>query len=87
MLPLNIGNTGDGTLAFEFPDYVDNSGDSPLAYCAATATACDEFIGNVHFRNDQQYQADVQLIRQLYSSYPLTLIKGVSYSYDSYQWW
>jgi hypothetical protein len=44
---LTLGNTGQGTLAFEFPDYSDNSGDSPLAYCTATATACDEFIGNV----------------------------------------
>jgi len=44
---LQIGNTGDGTLAFEFPDYVDHAGDAPAAYCTATSTACDEFIGRV----------------------------------------
>ncbi|NVO21063.1 MAG: carboxypeptidase regulatory-like domain-containing protein [Bacteroidetes bacterium] len=44
---LTIGNTGLGTLAFTFPDYTDQSGDNSLAYCTATATACDEFIGRV----------------------------------------
>ncbi|MBK7031235.1 MAG: hypothetical protein IPH45_19455 [Bacteroidales bacterium] len=46
-LDLTIGNTGEGTLAYAFPDYIDQSGDSPLAYCTATATSCDEFIGRV----------------------------------------
>ncbi|MBK7030352.1 MAG: hypothetical protein IPH45_14630 [Bacteroidales bacterium] len=44
---LTIGNTGEGTLMFEFPDYTDHSGDAPMAYCTATSTACDEFIGRV----------------------------------------
>ena len=46
-VPMTIGNTGLGTLSYTFPDWVDNSGDAPMAYCTATATACDEFIGNV----------------------------------------
>jgi len=49
-LTLTIGNTGEGTLAFQFPDYMgDQAGDAPAAYCTAQATACDEFIGNVTF--------------------------------------
>lgn len=49
-LPMTIGNTGLGTLAFEFPDYVDNNGDSPLAYCASTSTSTSfEYISNVQF--------------------------------------
>lgn len=46
---VEIGNTGDGTLAFQFPDWIDNSGDSPLAYCAAGSTTNDEFISHVTF--------------------------------------
>jgi hypothetical protein len=46
---LSIGNTGEGALAFEFPDYTDHSGDSPLAYCPASATDEDEFISRVQF--------------------------------------
>jgi hypothetical protein len=49
MVDLAIGNTGLGTLAFEFPDYTDNSGDSPLAYCTAGSTTNDEFISRVQF--------------------------------------
>ena len=51
---LTIGNTGEGTLAFVFPDYVDNSGDAPNAYCAAASSACDEFIGRVQFGDIDQ---------------------------------
>jgi len=46
---LSIGNTGEGALAFEFPYYVDHSGDSPMAYCLASATDEDEFISRVQF--------------------------------------
>jgi len=46
---LTIGNDGDGTLSYEFPDYSDNSGDSPLAYCAAGSSTNDEFISKVVF--------------------------------------
>ena len=48
-VPLYIGNTGDGTLAFEFPNYSDHPGDSPLSYCPASALNEDEFIGGVIF--------------------------------------
>ncbi len=46
---LSIGNTGLGTLAYEFPNYIDHSGDSPMAYCPASATDADEFISRVQF--------------------------------------
>lgn len=49
IVALSIGNTGMGTLAYEFPHYVDHSGDSPMAYCAASATDEDEFISRVQF--------------------------------------
>ncbi|MBV5346832.1 carboxypeptidase regulatory-like domain-containing protein, partial [bacterium] len=45
LVPMTIGNVGEGTLAFTFPDYA--GGGDYMAYCAATNTACDEFIGNV----------------------------------------
>jgi hypothetical protein len=45
LVDLTIGNVGEGTLAFVFPDYA--PGGNYLPYCNATATACDEFLGNV----------------------------------------
>jgi len=45
---LVLSNTGLGLMSFSFPDYAgDNHGDSPLAYCAASSTTCDEYISNV----------------------------------------
>lgn len=49
LLDLTIGNTGEGTLAFEFPDYT-VGGDAPAAYCASTSTSTSfEYISNVTF--------------------------------------
>ncbi|HPF64867.1 GEVED domain-containing protein, partial [Lentimicrobium sp.] len=43
-------NTGEGTLAFSFPEWVEDDGGTraPLAYCAASG-GCDEYIGTVQF--------------------------------------
>jgi len=48
---LTVGNDGEGTLAFSFPDFAGTGGGGGglLTYCAATASTCDEFIGNVAF--------------------------------------
>ncbi len=50
-LTLSVGNTGEGTLAYQFPDYAGGGGGGGglLTYCAAAASVCDEFIGNVAF--------------------------------------
>ncbi len=51
VLDLTVGNTGEGTLSYNFPDYsgTGGGGGGLLTYCAATASYCDEFIGNVAF--------------------------------------
>jgi len=47
---LTVENTGEGTLAYSFPAFTGGgAGGGLLSYCAATASACDEFIGNVSF--------------------------------------
>jgi hypothetical protein len=48
---ITINNTGEGTLAFSFPDWIDdgaNAPHSPTAYCTASG-GCDEYISNVTF--------------------------------------
>ncbi len=47
---VTISNTGEGTLAFSFPEWVDsdNGARAPLAYCAASG-GCDEYISRVQF--------------------------------------
>ncbi len=90
-VPLYIGNTGDGTLAFEFPDWVDHPGDSPLAYCPASATDVDEFIslvqlGTINNSSGWNGYSDytsitTDVVKEL--SYPITVIVGPpSYSGD-----
>ncbi len=74
---LDINNTGLGTLAYEFPDYVDNSGDSPLAYCTATSTACDEYIGNVNLGTINNTSGCTNYGN--YTAISTDLVKGVTY--------
>jgi len=84
VVPFQIKNTGQGTLAYEFPDYVDNSGDSPLAYCAATSSACDEYIGNVTFGAINQSSGCTNYANYTVAStdivkgetYPMTVLNG-----------
>ena len=46
---VTITNTGEGTLAFSFPEWVeDDAPNAPLAYCAASG-GCDEYISRVQF--------------------------------------
>ena len=46
---VTIRNTGQGTLAFQFPDWVnDDSPRAPLAYCTASG-GCDEHLNRVQF--------------------------------------
>jgi hypothetical protein len=88
---LYIGNTGDGTLAFEFPDYTDHPGDSPLAYCPASATDVDEFISGVQLATinsssgwngySDYTSLSTDLVKEL--SYPVSVTVGPpSYSGD-----
>jgi hypothetical protein len=73
---LSIGNTGTGTLSFEFPDYVDHLGDSPMAYCTASATGQDEYIGRVQLNSLDK--ASGWEGYSDYTSLSAQLIKGVS---------
>ncbi len=73
---LFIGNTGDGTLAFDFPDWSDNSGDAPLAYCAASG-GCDEFISNVNFGTINNSSACSNYIS--YTALSTDVVKGLGY--------
>lgn len=50
-VPFTISNTGTANLFFEFPDYGDQPAFAPMNYCAATATACDEYIGRVQINS------------------------------------
>ena len=46
---VTISNTGEGTLAFSFPEWANGDGSrAPLAYCTASG-GCDEYISNVTF--------------------------------------
>ncbi|MDD3744839.1 MAG: carboxypeptidase-like regulatory domain-containing protein, partial [Lentimicrobiaceae bacterium] len=46
---VTISNTGEGTLAFNFPEWVEDDGNrAPLAYCTASG-GCDEYIGTFIF--------------------------------------
>ncbi|MBK9358098.1 MAG: choice-of-anchor J domain-containing protein [Bacteroidales bacterium] len=46
---VTINNTGEGTLAFSFPEWVEDDGNrAPLAYCAASG-GCDEYISRIQF--------------------------------------
>jgi hypothetical protein len=86
---LTLGNTGQGTLAFEFPDYSDNSGDSPLAYCAGSG-GCDEYISNVTFgtinnsSSCSNYGNYTALSTDLVAgeSFPISVSVGNAYSID-----
>ncbi len=53
-IPLQISNSGSGNLHFEFPAYMDHPGDSPMAYCTASASGQDEFISLVQLNTIHQ---------------------------------
>ena len=88
---LTINNTGEGTLSFSFPDYAgDSHGDSPLAYCAASSTTCDEYISNVtmgtinntttcaHYSNYTAMSTDLDMGVGV----PISVTNPVTYSTD-----
>jgi hypothetical protein len=89
-VPFSIGNTGQGTLSYQFPDYVDNSGDSPTAYCTASGSTSFEYInrvqigtidnssGNVAYENFTAISTDLELN----STYPVTVTCGNPWGTD-----
>jgi hypothetical protein len=86
---LTINNTGLGLMSFSFPDYV-SPGDAPLAYCAASSTTCDEYIGNVtigtinnsstcaHYSNYTAMSTDLEMGVGM----PISVTNPVTYSTD-----
>lgn len=96
LVPMTIGNTGLGTLAFEFPEYVDNNGDSPLAYCASTSTSTSfEYIDRVEFgtinnatgRNNYANYTAISTDLELNVATPMTVSIASYFSSDrTYVW-
>jgi hypothetical protein len=93
-VPFMVGNVGEGTLAFQFPDYMDD--DAPLAYCTATASYCDEYIGKVTVGSIDNssgcsYYANYTAIStdlDAGESYPITVLNGGNaYSSDYVKVW
>ena len=77
---LSIGNSGLGTLAFEFPAYVDHSSASPLAYCTAGSTVNDEFISHVTFNTINNGSAGYPAGGYTnFTAISTDLVKGASY--------
>ena len=88
---VTISNTGEGTLAFSFPEWVDsdNGARAPLAYCAASG-GCDEYISRVQFgtidnssgcSNYGDYTA-ISTEVEPGETYPITITNPVPYSSD-----
>ncbi|HPT02876.1 MAG TPA: carboxypeptidase regulatory-like domain-containing protein, partial [Bacteroidales bacterium] len=92
-VPFTVGNIGEGTLAYEFPDYTDD--DAPLAYCAASASYCDEYISRVQFNTIDNstgcsYYANYTSIStdvKAGDTYPVTVTNPVPYSSDQAALW
>ncbi len=88
---VTISNTGEGTLAFSFPDWVETDGGAraPLAYCTASG-GCDEYIGNVSFgtinnsSGCSQYADYTSMSTDLEigETYPITVSNPVPWSSD-----
>ncbi len=88
---VTISNTGEGTLAFSFPEWVNDDGGSraPLAYCAASG-GCDEYIGTVQFGTINNSSgcsgyADYTSIStevEPGETYPITILNPVPWSSD-----
>jgi len=79
-LPLTISNSGNGTLYYEFPNYADHPGDSPLAYCSAGSTTSDEFISNVQFGTINNSSATYPSGGYTsFTSISTDVVKGLSY--------
>jgi hypothetical protein len=87
---VTITNTGEGTLAFSFPEWVpDDSPRAPLAYCTASG-GCDEYISRVQFGTINNTSgcsgyADYTSIStevEPGETYPITITNPVPYSSD-----
>jgi hypothetical protein len=87
---VTITNTGEGTLAFSFPEWVpDDSPRAPLAYCAASG-GCDEYISRVQFgtinntSGCSQYADYTSISTEVEpgETYPITVTNPVPYSSD-----
>jgi len=84
---VTISNTGEGTLAFEFPAWV--GGGTPLAYCEASG-GCDEYISLVQFANInnssncQEYADYTSIVGEVTpgQSYTMTIQNPNAYSTD-----
>jgi hypothetical protein len=88
---VTISNTGEGTLAFSFPEWVtsDNGARAPLAYCAASG-GCDEYISRVQFVTIDNSSGcsgygdytSISAEVEPGESYPITITNPVPYSSD-----
>ncbi|HLN54020.1 MAG TPA: carboxypeptidase regulatory-like domain-containing protein, partial [Lentimicrobium sp.] len=87
---VTINNTGEGTLSFVFPAWVnDEGGKEPLAYCSASG-GCDERISSVVFNTINNVTgcsgyADYTSIStelQMGQTYSLAVTNSVPYSTD-----
>ncbi|MFA6950638.1 MAG: GEVED domain-containing protein, partial [Lentimicrobiaceae bacterium] len=88
---IKISNTGEGTLAFSFPEWVpeDGSTHAPLAYCSASG-GCDEYISRLQFATIDNASScggysdftSVSTDVEMGETYPLTITNPSSYSAD-----
>ncbi len=90
IVPLTVGNTGLGTLAFGFPAYLGGGSGGLLSYCAAAATVEDEYISNVHIGSINNssgwsgYANYTAMVTDLIIGAPtsITVSNGFAYSSD-----
>jgi hypothetical protein len=86
---LRVENTGEGTLAYSFPEYDNSTSRAPLAYCAASG-GCDEYIGSVQFgtinnsTGCDEYADYTSISTELEKgeTYPITITNPQPYSTD-----
>ena len=86
---LRVENTGEGTLAYSFPEFDNSTSRAPLAYCAASG-GCDEYIGSVQFgtiNNSSScngYTDYTSISTELVKgeTYPITITNPQAYSTD-----
>jgi len=93
---VTINNTGEGTLAFSFPDWVDTDNGTrvPLAYCTASG-GCDEYISRIQFNTIDnssgcsQYADYTSIVTELEigETYVLTVTNPNPYSSDQVGVW
>ncbi len=89
IVPLTVGNTGLGTLAFGFPAYLGGGSGGLLSYCAAAATVEDEYISNVHIGSINNssgwsgYANYTAMVTDLIIGAPTSITVSNGYAYTS----